>query len=282
MQRTLVYIVLVAFLAGNCLWASGDDKDKGKKKKKTEQVVTTFEPDPIPTGAKARPDIAGADIDQPTIFGGVRPRRNYPTGLQGIDVSHYQHTIDWKAASKDKNVGFAYIKATEGDSFIDDMYYVNFQEARKHKVPVGSYHFFRPGIGAQAQYDHFISTIDIKHQNLLPLVDVETMSGVSSISTMHARLLEFCRLLTQAFKGKKPLIYTGKNFYNSYFAGYPQFKEYKFMIAQYSGEEPVINNGYDDYLIWQYSSKGRISGINGNVDRSCFVGGHTLNEILIR
>ena len=53
MQRTLVYIVLVAFLAGNCLWASGDDKDKGKKKKKTEQVVTTFEPDPIPTGAKA-------------------------------------------------------------------------------------------------------------------------------------------------------------------------------------------------------------------------------------
>ena len=264
--------MVLAVAVPDCAWA-------GKNKKPI--VITSFEPDPVPTQQKASPDSPGADVDQPYAFGGTRSNRKWPTGLQGIDVSHYQGDINWKTVAKDKDAGYVYIKATEGRDYIDNMYSRNFSEARKHKIPVGSYHFFRPGVSAEVQYQNFISAINIKHQDLVPLVDVETISGVNSIATFHTRLLEFCRLLTQAFKGRKPMIYTGRNFYNKYFAGYPQFREYNFMIAQYQGGEPELDGG-DDYLIWQYTGKGKMTGIRGDVDRSCFRGGHTLDEIRIR
>lgn len=40
----------------------------------------------------------------------------YP--VRGVDVSHYQGNIDWKVLSE-QDIQFAYIKATEGDNFID-------------------------------------------------------------------------------------------------------------------------------------------------------------------
>ena len=34
--------------------------------------------------------------------------------------------------------------------------------------------------------------------------------------------------------------------------------------------------------MWQYSATGRIAGIRGNVDRSCFMDNYDLNDILLR
>ena len=97
---------------------------------------------------------------------------------------------------------------------------------------------------------------------------------------MHTRLLEFLRLVTNEY-GKRPVIYTGRNFYNKYFAGYSAFKAYQFMIAQYTADEPLLNGG-DDFIMWQYTSHGRVKGIRGEVDQSRFRGRHSLSEILYR
>ncbi len=200
--------------------------------------------------------------------------------IHGIDVSHYQGSIDWKTVAKSGHVGYVYIKATESNTIIDETYLYNITEARRHGLKAGSYHFFRPGVNAKAQYDNFRKVVNRKHQDLLPLIDVEVTGGVT-VETLHSRLQEFLRLVTDEY-GRRPIIYTGKNFYNKYFAPYPNFKAYKFMIAQYTPQEEPYLNGGDDFLIWQYTGHGRVDGIMGDVDQSRFVGRHAMNDILYK
>lgn len=248
------------------------------KKKVVQVVISTFEPDPL-YACEAIPDTLPPVLPQP-IF---RENKKYVyTGpeIHGIDVSHYQGHINWSEISKTDMANYVYVKASEGQNLLDDKYKTNIRDSRKHGLKVGSYHFFRPNATAMSQYQNFMSVVNVKHQDLIPLVDVETMNKNISVAVFHSRLLEFCRLVTKAFHGQKPMIYTGMNFYNKYFAGYPEFSQYKFMIASYLGEEPRLNND-DDYLIWQYTGHGSIRGIRGEVDQSKFRGGHYLQEIML-
>ena len=41
---------------------------------------------------------------------------------EGLDVSHYQGTIDWTALMAQTNISYVYIKATEGAALVDDPY----------------------------------------------------------------------------------------------------------------------------------------------------------------
>lgn len=248
-------------------------------KKKKEIVVNMFEPDPDPATCKARPDKAAPRLKQPRNFK-MASGTSHESGIQGIDVSHYQDNINWKTVAKANIAKFVYIKATEGRSVVDDKYATYFNEARRHGFKVGSYHFFRPGVDVETQYRLFIGHINVKEQDLLPLIDVEIMTGVESIAIFQRRLLTFCNLVAHAFNGQKPIIYTGKSFYDKYIATSQQLREYQFMIAAYQDEQPVLANG-DDYLIWQYTGHGKMDGIKGHVDRSKFVGTHELAEILV-
>ena len=271
------YITRVLFILLSLCIVSPTFAIKKKKVKKGEMVVIGApEPDAPASTFQAKPDFAASKAKQPVI-GGIGYEGDH---LHGIDVSHYQGRIDWRAVSRDKNVGYVYIKATESNYMVDDTYEYNLSEARRNGIKVGSYHFFRPGVSAAGQFAIFKRVIDKKKQDLLPLIDVEVTGGVS-IETLHARLQEFLRLVTEEY-GRRPVIYTGRNFYNKYFAGYSFYKPYLFMIAMYNTtEQPYLSNG-DDYVIWQYSCKGQINGIRGEVDLSRFVGRHTISEIMYK
>jgi lysozyme len=78
---------------------------------------------------------------------------------------------------------------------------------------------------------------------------------------------------------QKPLEYTFRNFYNWHLQG--RLNDYKLMVAMYLDEEPVLADERD-ITMWQYTSKGRIVGINGYVDKSRFMGRHGLREIRFR
>ncbi len=56
--------------------------------------------------------------------------------------------------------------------------------------------------------------------------------------------------------------------------------DYKVMIAQYTERIPVLKDDLD-FVLWQYTGKGRINGINGYVDKSRFMGKHKLREVQI-
>ena len=65
---------------------------------------------------------------------------------EGIDVSHYQGSIDWDEVVNNTPISYAYLKATEGASLVDKTYARNLSEARRVGLSVGSYHFYRPNI----------------------------------------------------------------------------------------------------------------------------------------
>ena len=50
--------------------------------------------------------------------------------VTGIDVSHYQGTIDWPVLAR-QDLDFAFIKATEGSGHVDECFYDNWREAEK-------------------------------------------------------------------------------------------------------------------------------------------------------
>ena len=104
--------------------------------------------------------------------------------IHGIDVSHHQYNIDWKAvrAMQDKKVkiGFAFIKATEGLGRVDNGFRRNWFNAKEAMVPRGAYHFFISSKSGKAQAENFIETVKLSKGDLPPVLDIETANGASA------------------------------------------------------------------------------------------------------
>lgn len=249
------------------LSAKKKPKNQGKT---TPSVVGT--PSPLPKQTMV--DGRGAKVDQPSI-NMIRSRSTEGNGKTGIDVSHYQRTINWAEVAKDTKVTFAIIKATESSDFVDDRYHYNIREARRHGIPVGSYHFYRANVDPELQFRNIMRNIDPNQQDLLPVIDVELTNGVSP-DLFISRLERLCEMVYHEY-GERPMIYTGKNFFSKYFNS-SKWRHYKFWIAAYTPIQPELA-GERDYIMWQYTDNSRIKGISGAVDRSCFVYGHTIDDI---
>lgn len=197
--------------------------------------------------------------------------------VHGIDLSHYQGEVFWEAIGDNSKMAYVYLKATEGGDRIDDKYEQNIELAHKYGLKVGSYHFFRPKTPLKLQLENFKAQCRPSQQDLIPMIDVETKQGLSN-DAFRDSLMTFLTMVEEAYH-QKPLVYTGTNFYNRYMSGL--MNGYKLMIAQYSSNEPVLNDG-NDYMLWQYTGKGYIDGIRGYVDKSRFMGRHGLREIRYR
>lgn len=196
------------------------------------------------------------------------------THIHGIDMSHYQGDIFWEKIGENSKMAYVYLKATEADNNIDDRYEHNIKMAQKYGLKVGSYHFFRPRKELRQQLDNFMSQCRPEEQDLVPMIDVETKSKMNTEAFCDS-LLKFLDMVEEAY-GQKPLVYTYRNFYNKYLQG--RIDEYNLMVAQYTDYEPVLADGRD-FIIWQYTAKGRINGVNTFVDKSRIMGRHSLREI---
>lgn len=196
------------------------------------------------------------------------------THIHGIDISHYQGEVFWEAVGENAKMAYVYLKATEGGDKIDHMYEENIRLARENGLKVGSYHFFRPKTELSKQLENFITQCRPQDQDLIPLIDIETKSGLSTEAFCDS-LFKFLDMVEEAYK-QKPLLYTGTNFYNKYLVG--KLKGYKLMIAQYTEAEPILSDE-QEITIWQYTGKGSINGVKGHIDKSRFMGMHSLREI---
>ena len=194
--------------------------------------------------------------------------------IHGIDISHYQGQVFWEVIGENSKMAYVYIKASEGGDRIDPRYERNIQLAHQYGLKVGSYHFFRPKTNLAKQLENFMTQCRPGDQDLIPMIDVETKSGLPT-SEFRDSLTKFITLVEEAYK-QKPLIYTFTNFYNAHMQG--AIDGYPLMIAQYNAVEPELKDGRD-ITMWQYTGKGRINGINGFVDKSRFLKNHGLREI---
>lgn len=196
------------------------------------------------------------------------------THIHGIDLSHYQGDVFWEAVGENTKMAYVYLKATEGGDWIDKKYEDNIVLAHRYGLKVGSYHFYRPQTDQSMQLENFKVQCRPGEQDLIPMIDIETTGGLSSKEFCDS-LFKFLKLVEEAYK-QKPLLYTFTNFYNRHLVG--KIDDYKLMIAQYTSEEPSLADDRD-FTMWQYTGKGRINGVSGYVDKSRFMGRHSLREI---
>ncbi len=201
--------------------------------------------------------------------------------IHGIDVSYYQGKIDWQKVKTmkddDVQVTFAFIKATEGLMIVDPYFQRNWREAPKAGIKVGAYHFFRPKKSGIWQANFFLQNISIEKGDLPPVVDVESLDGVSP-EKMRKELNAFIVQIEEKTK-VKPIIYSGLKFYKTHLLGY--YDDYTFWIAHY--HQPKLNLESRQYKFWQHSDKARINGINHKVDFNAFNGDSLqFSEILIK
>ena len=197
--------------------------------------------------------------------------------IHGLDMSHYQGDVWWETLGENNHMAYVYFKATEGKETQDATYKHNIELAHRYGLKVGSYHFYRPRTDQLRQLRNFQSQCRPEEQDLVPMIDIETTGGLSTDDFCDS-LFYFLDLVEDAYH-QKPLIYTGRNFYNKHLLG--KIDEYKLMIAMYTDEEPVLADDRE-ITMWQYTGKGSIVGVSGYIDKSRFMGNHTMREIRFR
>lgn len=206
--------------------------------------------------------------------------------VPGIDVSYWNSGIDWPKV-RATGQRFVFAKATEGDFYADPSFAANWSGAKAAGLLRGGYHFFRANIDGKKQAKKYIDYVRKTKDNgdLPPVLDLETHDGQSK-TRIISRAKDWLDEVEAAFD-RKPIIYSGQYFLQDYFSeaggGPPKWaKDYPLWLAQYpntyvEGQQPFLPRGWFKWTFWQYSEKGRLNGINANVDLNVFNG--TLEEL---
>lgn len=193
----------------------------------------------------------------------------YP--VMGIDISVHQGKIDWKLVA-DNKVSFAFLKATEGENFIDKNFESNWQKARKENIVVGAYHFFRFNKDGKLQAKNYIANVTLDENDLPPVVDFESSYGNRfrkySVKYIQNQLLKCLREMEKYYH-QKPIIYTNIETYNKYIKG--SFDDYPLWICKLCNEP----SSTIEWRFWQYTHKGSVAGIKGYVDMNIFNGSYS-------
>jgi len=189
--------------------------------------------------------------------------------IRGIDVSHYQGTIDWSKV-RQNGVKFAYIKATEGDDFVDPQFADNWSESDKAGVLRGAYHVFSFCSDGYAQAKEFYYTVPRDTRALPPAVDVSSGAGCASIPSDNELLTEFetFRSVIEGFFSRRMVFYVNRD--NTIAKYLWRTGETRFWVRGLF-IHPAAKFG-DGWMFWQYSIRGRIDGIETPVDVDTFNG----------
>lgn len=200
--------------------------------------------------------------------------------VNGIDISHHNGIINWNLVNP-KQVEFVFCKATQGRSYKDELLQTNMSELARLGFNRGAYHFFSfMGVGAAEQADNFLSCgIDYKVKGVLPpVLDVEWQATnaindyiIQNRKACAQKIQDWLDLVQKATK-RKPIIYTARGFWNDILGNPAGFEQYPLWVASYRNDRPTIPGNWAGYQIWQYTEKGHVDGITGNIDRNLFNG----------
>ena len=182
----------------------------------------------------------------------------------GIDVSHHNGEIDWSRV-KQSGIQFAYIKATEGSDWEDIRFPNNWTESKKNKIYRGAYHFFSTTSSGEAQALNYISAVPKEKGMLPPVIDLEFAPSRSRMSDekFYAELAVLKNTLQQHY-GVEPVIYTTEEFRNNY------FKDQEIENLWAREIKSRVTKWAPGWTFWQYSNRGRVSGIKGRVDLNVY------------
>ena len=194
--------------------------------------------------------------------------------MNGIDISVYQKSLDLSKIACD----FVIVKATEGKTYTDPQFLHHIESARNLGKLLGFYHFARPENNtAHDEVLNFLASVTPYLGEGILFLDWES-SGKNNVSWAKEWLDEVYSLT-----GIRPLIYMSESVTKTYNWS-DVAPQYKLWVAKYrdyeidynydmsrAGNPPKV--GYwDSYVMWQWTSSGRLDGYGNNLDCNQFYG----------
>lgn len=191
----------------------------------------------------------------------------YP--VRGIDISHHQESIDWSKVTE-KEIDFVFIKATEGDDFVDHRFTANWANSRKYGISRGAYHFFSFKSSGLAQAHNVIRNVP-REKGCIPLVIDLEFGPHSKKLPPHKQIVRELQSFVAAIErhyNYKPIFYVTYETYNHFVAG--NFRNHPIWICDII-KYPRLKD-QREWQFWQYCSRGHVRGIKGFVDLNAFKG----------
>ena len=238
----LIVVLLVAWGCGAEPAQQRADDDAGSRPSDTASPSPTTSPSSPPTSPSPTP----------------APRARL---VRGVDASHHQGEIDWQRVRADR-IGFAYLKASEGSSFVDPRFLANARAARSAGLRVGGYHYFSTCSPGAPQAEHFVRVLrSAPADSMPPAIDLELLGNCADPPPRDRLLAEvrtFLRIVERA-SGERMVVYSYPDFEARYrFADDLDRRQWVRRI----GTSPPRR----EWFIWQREDQARIAGFNAPAD----------------
>ena len=194
----------------------------------------------------------------------------------GIDVSEWQRSVNFREV-KEAGIQVVYIKATQGNYYIDPYFERNYQEAKEKALKIGVYHFLtaRNTEEAKDEADFFASVISKKEIDCRLAMDFEVFgrlnkNEINEISKVFLERVEE--------KTKKEMVIYSDSYNAKYIFDEELARKYPIWIAQYGTTEPFNNGKWENWVGFQYADDGRVKGIRNYVDKDYYTKGIFLSN----
>ena len=193
------------------------------------------------------------------------------SAIRGIDVSKFQGNIDWQAV-KNSGMEFVIIRIGlrgygSGELVIDERFYENLRNAQAAGLKTGVY-FFSAAITTEEAVEEaeFVLKALEGYELSMPIVfDTEPITyddaRTDDLTPMELTdiTVAFCERIRQS--GYTPMIYANAKRLTTVLK-LEKLTDYEFWYADYQ-DKPIYPY---QYRMWQYTEKGSVPGIEGNVD----------------
>ena len=201
---------------------------------------------------------------------------------KGIDVSEHQGVIDWAKVAKD-GVQFAVIRAGYGRELSQkDKYFErNYAGAKAVGIQVGAYWYSYANSVERGEQEArtCLKVLEGKRFELPIFFDQEYEKSILALSNKTRTDIVLKFLETVKGAGRKVGLYSSTNFITTKLQA-DRLTAYPLWLAEYGSELHYTGKVW----AWQYTSKGRVAGIRGNVDcnHGYFAQPHTASPDLLR
>lgn len=224
---------------------------------------------------RGQTDIPKFDIElntyNPELFEVKNSQVFYPDAEIGIDVSSHQGEIDWEKV-KSTGIDFVMIRTgyrgySRGRINRDDFFKENIKGATEAGLKVGVYFFSQALTTAEAEEEAALVLDSIRGYNIsYPIIfdwenveaeNARTNGADGELITDCA--VAFCKKISKA--GFTAGVYFNKS--QAYdFYDLEKLAPYEFWLAEYQ----LVPSLYYNFDMWQYTSEGKLNGIETNVD----------------
>lgn len=194
------------------------------------------------------------------------------------DISYCQKTVDWanlKTAVKAVIIRSGY--GWDNDKQVDSMFQSHVNGAKSVGMPYGIYHYSYAQKAEDAAKEGKFCVKLMKKYGASPswpvAYDLEEPFQVGGskdgksyigmpIDTLMTLIEGFCEAVKE--EGYQPMVYASSSILNRIYAVYPErMKKYPVWVAHYGVAKPSYKG---PYVLWQYTSAGKVNGISGRVD----------------